>query len=64
MKEFSKDDLNLILAALKRLRDQSGTEGFKREKEIIDSFRTDDNKIIQLFYELLLEKIKDAIKAS
>jgi len=63
MNDFSKDDLNTIMTALIKLKDQSETEGFIEEKRIIDSY-SDSSKVVQLFYDQLLNKIKDAIKRS
>ena len=47
--ELTKDELWLINDVLVKTSAQSETEGFQEEKRIIDSFRDDDNKTIQLF---------------
>ena len=64
MEEFSRETLNTALTVLKRLRDQSETEGFINEKRIIENCHMDGSENIQLLYAHLLSRIEEEIKCS
>ena len=64
--EFSNEELLLINEALIKAKNQSETDGFATEKQILDSHRGAPNENlssnIQRMYDQLLRKFEDAIK--
>ena len=62
--DLSKEELLITNEALIKAKRLSETEGFKTEKRILDSYRTNPNAetIIQGMYDLLNRKIESAIK--
>ena len=60
--ELARDEVLLLIDVLHKSLERSKGAGFEKERSILDSYRTVDNKSIEMFYYQFLEKIKDTLK--